>query len=121
MAAPKKPRGLGKGLDALFGDAEVTLSVKKEKEAEAAAPRVEESGVKLTEDKPTENGISYVNINDIKPNSNQPRKTFDEEKLRELASSIEEHGLIQDVYKRQQDAKPDSPRREWERRPLCFP
>lgn len=100
MAAPKKPRGLGKGLDALFGDAEVTLSVKKEKEAEAAVPRVEESGVKLTEDKPTENGISYVNINDIKPNSNQPRKTFDEEKLRELASSIEEHGLIQPIVLR---------------------
>ena len=59
-------------------------------------------------------GISYIEINDIKPNSNQPRKTFDEEKLDELASSIKEHGLIQpvvlrsvkngyeiDVYKRQ--------------------
>ena len=31
MAAPKKTRGLGKGLDALFGDAEVSLSVKKDK------------------------------------------------------------------------------------------
>ena len=34
MAAPKKTRGLGKGLDALFGDAEVSLSVKKEEKSE---------------------------------------------------------------------------------------
>lgn len=45
-------------------------------------------------------GISYIDINDIKPNSNQPRKTFDEEKLDELASSIKEHGLIQPVVLR---------------------
>ena len=31
MAAPKKQRGLGKGLDALFGDAEVTLRAKTDK------------------------------------------------------------------------------------------
>ena len=47
-----------------------------------------------------ENGISYIDINDIKPNLSQPRKNFDEEKLRELASSIEEHGLIQPVVLR---------------------
>ena len=34
MAAPKKTRGLGKGLDALFGYAEVSLSEKKEEKSE---------------------------------------------------------------------------------------
>ena len=32
MAAPKRNRGLGKGLDALFGDVEVTLQNKSENE-----------------------------------------------------------------------------------------
>ena len=31
MAAPKKTRGLGKGLDALFGDAEVSLQSRPKK------------------------------------------------------------------------------------------
>lgn len=100
MAAPKKTRGLGKGLDALFGDAEVTLSVKNDKKEEQPAVKVEEAKAQVTDEKQTEGGIEYININDIKPNSNQPRKTFDEEKLQELASSIEEHGLIQPVVLR---------------------
>lgn len=98
MAAPKKSRGLGKGLDALFGDAEVSIerkpaSVKEEKTAVKAKAfeRKEEA---------TLGGISYIDINNIKPNSNQPRKTFDEDKLEELAASIEEHGLIQPVVLR---------------------
>ena len=43
---------------------------------------------------------TYIDINDIKPNANQPRKTFDEDKLEELAASIAEHGLIQPVVLR---------------------
>ena len=45
-------------------------------------------------------GILYIDINDIKPNVNQPRKAFDEEKLEDLAASIKEHGLIQPVVLR---------------------
>lgn len=100
MAAPKKTRGLGKGLDALFGDAEVTLSVKNKKEVENSSAKVEEDSISIDEEKSVKNGIEYIDINDIKPNSNQPRKTFDEEKLQELAASIEEHGLIQPVVLR---------------------
>lgn len=98
MAAPKKTRGLGKGLDALFGDAEVTLNTKVKEDTDT----YKESGSEKHErkDKPSDNGIVYVDINDIKPNSNQPRKTFDEEKLQELAASIEAHGLIQPVVLR---------------------
>lgn len=83
MAAPKK-KGLGKGLDALFSSSEINT---------------QEISISNTE-KNIENGISYININNIKPNEKQPRKTFDEEKIAELADSIQEHGLIQPVILR---------------------
>ena len=83
MAAPKK-KGLGKGLDALFSSSEINT---------------QEISISKTEEN-VEKGISYININDIKPNKDQPRKTFDEEKIGELADSIKEHGLIQPVILR---------------------
>lgn len=86
MAAPKK-KGLGKGLDALFANTEINT---KEIEISNTAENVE-------------NGISYININNIKPNEGQPRKTFDEEKIVELADSIQEHGLIQPIVLRKAD------------------
>lgn len=103
--AAKKTRGLGRGLDALFGDVEVNLSVKEDDRAEEAAKQENGDPAKSAESSENEttrveNGISYIDINDIKPNLSQPRKNFDEEKLRELASSIEEHGLIQPVVLR---------------------
>lgn len=83
MAVPKN-RGLGKGLEALFNNSEIdTKEITKEKAEENEA-----------------RGITFVDINDIKPNENQPRKEFDEEKIGELASSIKEHGLIQPVILR---------------------
>ena len=36
-----------------------------------------------------------VNINDIEPNSEQPRKKFDEDSLSELAESIKQYGIIE--------------------------
>lgn len=39
--------------------------------------------------------INEIRIEDIKPNPNQPRRTFDEETLGELASSIKELGVVQ--------------------------
>lgn len=38
-----------------------------------------------------------LDINLIKPNSGQPRKNFDEEKLKELSDSIKIHGLVQPI------------------------
>ena len=90
MAAPKKQRGLGKGLDALFGDAEVTLRAKTDKKEEENQVKAEEAEAKVEDKEVSSGGIAYIDINDIKPNSTQPRKIFDEEKLQELASSIEE-------------------------------
>ena len=87
MSAKAKNRGLGRGLDALFADqAPVYNPVKEENETAAAEPGV--------------NAVVYININDIKPNENQPRKTFTEEKLNELAASITEHGIIQPLVVR---------------------
>lgn len=85
--AASKSRGLGKGLEALFNNSEIDtkeISIEKTKENE-------------------KKGISFINVNEIKPNQNQPRKTFDEEKLEELANSIKEHGLIQPVILRKSD------------------
>lgn len=95
MAAPKKSKGLGKGLDALFGDAEVAPVENKPAAKAKAKPKKKEEDIS-----PAEGGVLYVNINDIKPNASQPRKVFDEEKLEDLAASIERHGLIQPIVLR---------------------
>ena len=100
MAAQKKAKGLGRGLDALFGDAEVTPA------ATESVPRKRRSQKADIEDKtedmktPAEGGVIYVDINDIMPNASQPRKRFDEDKLQELADSISQHGLIQPIVLR---------------------
>ena len=45
----------------------------------------------------TNQGIRKIDVYLIKPNPNQPRKIFDEEKLHELSESIKEHGLLQPI------------------------
>ena len=86
MAAPKKG-GLGRGLDALFAD----VPGKAPKETEV---------IKNREDGDEKDTVRYVKIHDIMPNANQPRKTFNEEKIEELAASIREHGIIQPIVVR---------------------
>ena len=70
-----KMTGLGKGLDALFGQA-----------PESQEEEIQETDV-----------LKNLNINEVEPNRNQPRKRFDEEALEELAESIKEYGLIQPI------------------------
>lgn len=65
-----KKGGLGKGVDALFFD-----------------NAVEENAVTLP-------------IDEIEPNRDQPRKTFDETALTELADSIRAHGVLQPLLVR---------------------
>jgi len=79
-----KERGLGRGLDALFGDEETPTTVQNE------APSVEESNT----------GRKVIGIGQIVPNPDQPRRFFDEVALSELASSIAEHGLLQPILVR---------------------
>lgn len=42
-------------------------------------------------------GIVELSLNQIDPDPNQPRREFDEEKLKELSESIKEYGLLQPI------------------------
>ncbi|MBE6019444.1 MAG: ParB/RepB/Spo0J family partition protein [Clostridiales bacterium] len=81
-----KSKGLGRGLDALFADA---VPVNVETDSESASGTEAETGSSGDYDR-----ILYIDINDIRPNSAQPRLNFDEEKLAELANSIKTNGVI---------------------------
>ena len=77
MATKNTKRGLGKGLDAMI-PAKVTPK---------ETPKAEEAAAK--------GQVVNVNITKVEPNRNQPRKTFDEDKLLELADSIKQHGILE--------------------------
>ena len=47
-----------------------------------------------------EPNVQYINVESIIPNRFQPRLTFDENALKELAMSIKEHGIIQPLVLR---------------------
>jgi len=49
------------------------------------------------------NSARLIPITDLSPDPDQPRKTFDEEKLKELATSIKEKGIIQPITVRPSD------------------
>jgi ParB family chromosome partitioning protein len=51
------------------------------------------------------NNIVELDINDIIPNSNQPRQLFNDENLSELALSIKNHGMIQPILVKKEDNK----------------
>jgi ParB family transcriptional regulator, chromosome partitioning protein len=80
MAGPKG-RGLGRGLEALFNEVEINIH-----DTDRSAENQE--------------GILFLDLNDIKPNSKQPRKNFSDDKIDELARSIETHGVIQPIMVR---------------------
>ena len=50
-----------------------------------------------TNNKEETNGIQKINISQIIPNPSQPRKSFKDEELKELSSSIKNQGLIQPI------------------------
>ncbi len=78
-------RGLGRGLDALFGVFDEEDNYK--------------NITKQEEPKKTQasSGVAEIDIEKIKPNPNQPRKNFDIDALNELASSIKVHGIVQPI------------------------
>lgn len=45
----------------------------------------------------TSDTVETLRIAQVEPNKNQPRSTFDDDKLEELADSIKEHGVIQPI------------------------
>ncbi len=86
----RRKTGLGRGLDALLGEA---INDK---------PRDESSN------SPNERGDNQLNksntlmvaIADISPHPDQPRRQFKEDQLNELAHSIAQHGVIQPIVLR---------------------
>ncbi len=89
MATVRKT-GLGKGLGALFA-AEVPEKIEKIEEKEEKQKIEEKKEEKL------EGKVLNLKINEVEPNKNQPRKSFNDESLEELAESIKQYGLIQPI------------------------
>lgn len=48
-------------------------------------------------------GAKELRINEIEPNLDQPRKRFDEEKLKQLSESIKQHGVVQPIIVKKED------------------
>lgn len=79
---------LGRGLGAFFPDYEENASDSESKN--------KNENLYLDPQKKV-NTVLRVPLQNIRPNPHQPRKTFDEESLQELADSIKKHGLIQPI------------------------
>lgn len=77
-----KGRGLGKGIDAFFQD----------------LAELEEVDIQKEE-------VIQISLNELRPNPYQPRKTFDEASLQELAKSIEISGVFQPIIVRKSAVK----------------
>lgn len=84
-----KRRSLGKGLEELFNNEQLNFD------------KIEETIVNET----SESDIIHINIDDLRPNPYQPRKIFDEEKLKELSASIKEHGVFQPIIVKKSSIK----------------
>ena len=81
MLEENKKKSLGRGLEALLGE-DI-----------------------LNEDAPTSKASNYISINDIIIGPWQPRKDFNEDAIKSLASSIKEKGILQPLIVRQQNGK----------------
>ena len=85
--ASKSKKGLGRGLGALFDDS------KSEKSSEGFDFLSDLSDTEIADS----DSIKMIKVRDIEPNKNQPRQTFDKEKLEILSSSIATHGIVQPI------------------------
>lgn len=79
-----KKTGLGKGLEALFSENQLTKEEEK----------------KLRDG---EEIVQKIKIIEIEPNRNQPRRSFPTESIEELSKSIEKYGVIQPIIVTKQD------------------
>ena len=82
--AKKIQRGLGRGLGALLGE-DVVSEAQEEAQVQAAQPTEPVDAVRM------------LPIGQIDPNREQPRRSFDEDALKELAASIEAVGVLQPI------------------------
>ena len=81
-------KGLGRGLDSMIPDPGKKVAATTKKETVS----VEKTGAEV-----------MINISEIEPNREQPRKNFDEDALAELAESIKLYGVIQPLLLKKRD------------------
>lgn len=101
-----KKRGLGRGLDALLGDA---LAQNKSAAEAAGIREVQEVSIEpSTAPSDKDNGgIKHLPVEFIQPGQYQPRKDMHQEALEELAASIKAQGLMQPIVIRPLVGKDD--------------
>lgn len=83
-----KKGGLGKGMSSLFGANNVSKSAVEHTKSATKEPTATENVVQL-------------NLSAIKPNPFQPRRHFDETKLQELATSVQDSGVLTPIIVRE--------------------
>ena len=89
LPAKKRPSGLGRGLNALFGDAAVEAPV-------LASP----GGAAKTAPAASGDAVQHIAVGTIRPLPGQPRRHFDEAAIAELADSLRTRGLLQPIIVR---------------------
>lgn len=90
-------KGLGRGLGSLLGGvAELVDETTQVKPANTLTKNTESSSAEISD----ESRIWLMGTEKVHPNPRQPRKEFDPDKLRELAASIKEKGILQPIIAR---------------------
>ena len=98
--AVKKRGGLGKGLGALIATDDEIDIIKEETVPKKPAPSPKKKPAEPKKEKPVvvkDHQPELVNIYDVEPDREQPRKEFDQEGLEELAQSIRRYGILQPI------------------------
>jgi ParB family transcriptional regulator, chromosome partitioning protein len=93
-APRKRPLGLGRGLNALLGDALGEVAVGRATPSSSAAGSMNEA----------DRDVRRIALSAIRPLPGQPRRHFDDVAINELADSIRARGLLQPILVR---AAPD--------------
>ncbi len=93
----EKPKHLGRGLQALLGPITSPFS------DESQLVPIQISDPNFPPDKHLSN-LREINIDQVKPNRYQPRQTWNDEELADLAESIKAKGIIQPIVVRQAGA-----------------
>jgi len=112
----KTKKGLGRGLEALFGEVSVdpgellgeeggTDGIRNAEPVENTGRRRRDLPKKGKTDRSEAadpaDAVRYIDVHLLAPNRDQPRREFDPEKITELADSIREHGVIQPIMVRE--------------------
>lgn len=93
-----KRNGLGKGLDSL-------IPAKTDKNTSASEKKLQKINTEESIGKKdnVKGGETFLKINQVEPNRDQPRKDFDEDALLELADSIKQFGVLQPLIVQKRD------------------